>query len=657
MVDLSSDDAKNKIRSECISARGDRIFYLADAFRLGLTLEEIFDLSKVDPWFLAQLEDIVSNEMQINGMNIADIDAEEMFNLKRKGFSDARLAQLLNCSESSVLERRKALNIKPVFKRVDSCAAEFDTSTAYMYSTYQNECESNPSDKKKIMILGGGPNRIGQGIEFDYCCVHASLALREEGYETIMVNCNPETVSTDYDISDRLYFEPLTLEDVLAVIDIENPDGIIVHYGGQTPLKLADALEKSGAKIIGTSPDAIDLAEDRERFQQMIQKLNLKQPLNGTARSLEQAVDIADAIGFPLVVRPSYVLGGRAMEIVYDKESLDHYMHTAVQVSNDSPVLLDSFLDHAIEVDIDVISDGEDVVIGGIMQHIEQAGIHSGDSACSLPPYSLQTDVLDEMRAQVIAMAKELNVVGLMNTQLAYQDGEIYVIEVNPRASRTVPFVSKAIGAPLANIAAKVMAGSTLKELEFTEEIIPQHFSVKEAVFPFNKFLGVDPILGPEMRSTGEVMGVGDDFASAFDKAQLAAGDRAPDNGVAFVSLRKLDRDELVGLGKKLDKQGFKLVATRSNQKLLEEGGIECGVVNKVSEGSPHIVDMIKNDDIDLIINSTEDTQGATDAAAIRCQALIHKVPFTTTVTAAYAMLDGLKTHDKLTVNKLQTLH
>ena len=657
MVDLSSDDAKNKIRSECISARGDRIFYLADAFRLGLTLEEIFDLSKVDPWFLAQLEDIVSNEMQINGMNIADIDAEEMFNLKRKGFSDARLAQLLNCSESSVLERRKALNIKPVFKRVDSCAAEFDTSTAYMYSTYQNECESNPSDKKKIMILGGGPNRIGQGIEFDYCCVHASLALREEGYETIMVNCNPETVSTDYDISDRLYFEPLTLEDVLAVIDIENPDGIIVHYGGQTPLKLADALEKSGAKIIGTSPDAIDLAEDRERFQQMIQKLNLKQPLNGTARSLEQAVDIADAIGFPLVVRPSYVLGGRAMEIVYDKESLDHYMHTAVQVSNDSPVLLDSFLDHAIEVDIDVISDGEDVVIGGIMQHIEQAGIHSGDSACSLPPYSLQTDVLDEMRTQVIAMAKELNVVGLMNTQLAYQDGEIYVIEVNPRASRTVPFVSKAIGAPLANIAAKVMAGSTLKELEFTEEIIPQHFSVKEAVFPFNKFLGVDPILGPEMRSTGEVMGVGDDFASAFDKAQLAAGDRAPDNGVAFVSLRKLDRDELVSLGKKLDKQGFKLVATRSNQKLLEEGGIECGVVNKVSEGSPHIVDMIKNDDIDLIINSTEDTQGATDAAAIRCQALIHKVPFTTTVTAAYAMLDGLKTHDKLTVNKLQTLH
>ncbi|HAD99869.1 MAG TPA: carbamoyl phosphate synthase large subunit, partial [Gammaproteobacteria bacterium] len=443
IVDLNADDARNKIRSECITARGERIFYLADAFRLGMSLEEVFDLSKVDPWFLAQIEDLVSSEMQINGGSISDIEASEMFALKRKGFSDARLGQLLNCSESSVRERRKVLNIKPVFKRVDSCAAEFDTQTAYLYSTYQQQCEANPTDKKKIMILGGGPNRIGQGIEFDYCCVHASLALREDGYETIMVNCNPETVSTDYDISDRLYFEPLTLEDVLAVIDVENPDGIIVHYGGQTPLKLAEALEKSGAKIIGTSPDAIDLAEDRERFSKLLQELDLKQPHNGTARSLEQAQDIADAIGFPLVVRPSYVLGGRAMEIVYDKDSLDHYMHTAVQVSNDSPVLLDSFLDHAIEVDIDVICDGEDVVIGGIMQHIEQAGIHSGDSACSLPPYSLADDVLDEMRIQVIAMAKALNVVGLMNTQLAYQDGEIYVIEVNPRASRTVPFVSK----------------------------------------------------------------------------------------------------------------------------------------------------------------------------------------------------------------------
>lgn len=657
IIDLNAYDARNKIRSECISARGERIFYLADAFRLGMSVEEVFDLSKVDPWFLTQIQDIVSTELQIDGINVTDIDADKMFTLKRKGFSDARLAQLFCCSESSVRERRRVLNIKPVFKRVDSCAAEFDTQTAYLYSTYQLECEANPTNKKKIMILGGGPNRIGQGIEFDCCCVHASLALREDGFETIMVNCNPETVSTDYDISDRLYFEPLTLEDVLTIVDIENPDGIIVHYGGQTPLKLADALEKNGANIIGTTPDAIDLAEDRERFSKMLQELELKQPLNGTARSLEQAQDIADAIGFPLIVRPSYVLGGRAMEIVYDKDSLEHYMYTAVQVSNNSPVLLDSFLDHAIEVDIDAICDGEDVVIGGIMQHIEQAGIHSGDSACSLPPYSLASDVLDEMRIQVIAMAKKLNVIGLMNTQLAYQDGEIYIIEVNPRASRTVPFVSKAIGVPLARIAARVMSGVSLKAQNFTKEIIPKHFSVKEAVFPFNKFLGVDPVLGPEMRSTGEVMGIGKDFASAFDKAQLAAGSRVPENGKVFVSLRKLDRNELIDLGKKLLAQGFSLVSTRSNRDMLNEAGLECEVVNKVSEGSPHIVDMIKNDDIDLIINSTEDTQGVEDAAAIRCQVLVHKVPFTTTVAAAFAILDGLKVNNKLTITKLQSLH
>ncbi|KAA0444625.1 MAG: carbamoyl-phosphate synthase large subunit, partial [Candidatus Thioglobus sp.] len=582
---------------------------------------------------------------------------EELLALKRKGFSDAHLAELCNCSESSVRERRRALNIKPVFKRVDSCAAEFDTQIAYLYSTYQQQCEANPSTNKKIMILGGGPNRIGQGIEFDYCCVHASKALRADGYETIMVNCNPETVSTDYDVSDRLYFEPLTLEDVLCVIEVEKPQGIIVHYGGQTPLKLADALQKSGANIIGTSPDAIDLAEDRERFSKLLQELNLKQPLNGTARSLTQAQDIADGIGFPLVVRPSYVLGGRAMEIVYNKESLEQYMHTAVQVSNDSPVLLDSFLDHAIEVDIDVICDGKDVVIGGIMQHIEQAGIHSGDSACSLPPYSLPNDVLDEMRVQVIAMAKALNVVGLMNTQMAYQDGEIYIIEVNPRASRTVPFVSKAIGVPLANIAARVMAGKTLKQLNFTKEVIPKHFSVKEAVFPFNKFLGVDPILGPEMRSTGEVMGIGEDFARAFDKAQLAAGSRAPTKGRVFVSLRKADRGDLSKLGARLVKQGFTLSSTRSNKEILTDAGLECETINKVSEGSPHIVDKIKNDEIDLIINSTEDTQGAEDAAEIRCQALVHKVPFTTTVAAAFAMLDGLNTHDKTTVRTVQSLN
>ncbi|HIL42722.1 MAG TPA: carbamoyl-phosphate synthase large subunit [Gammaproteobacteria bacterium] len=657
IVDLGAEETRNKIRSELISAKDKRIFYIADAFRFGMTLDEVFDLSKVDPWFLSQIKDIVSCEMQFNGHSITEIDSETMYLLKRKGFSDSRLADLFCCSEQVVRERRKALNIKPVFKRVDSCAAEFDTQTAYMYSTYQKQCEANPTDKDKIMILGGGPNRIGQGIEFDYCCVHASIALRAKGYETIMVNCNPETVSTDYDISDRLYFEPLTLEDVLSIIEIENPDGIIVHYGGQTPLKLADALEASGAKIIGTSPEAIDLAEDRERFSKMLTGLGLKQPLNGTARSIEQANDIADAIGFPLVVRPSYVLGGRAMEIVYDKESLDKYMHTAVQVSNDSPVLLDSFLDHAIEVDIDAISDGDSVVIGGVMEHIEQAGIHSGDSACSIPPYSLPEDVLDKMRSQVILMAKELNVVGLMNTQLAYQDGEIYIIEVNPRASRTVPFVSKAIGIPLANIAALVMVGVSLKEQGFTEEVIPKHFSVKESVFPFNKFLGVDPILGPEMRSTGEVMGIGIDFASAFDKALLAAGDRPPESGKVFVSLRRLDRDVLVELGKKLIAQGFSLIATRSNKEALNDAGLECEMVNKVSEGSPHIIDMIKNDDIDLIINTVEDSQGLEDAAEIRCQALIHKVSSTTTVAAAFAMLDGLKTHKHIKVNKLQSLH
>ncbi len=657
IVDLGAEETRNKIRSELISAKDKRIFYIADAFRFGMTLDEVFDLSKVDPWFLSQIKDIVSCEMQFNGHSITEIDSETMYLLKRKGFSDSRLADLFCCSEQVVRERRKALNIKPVFKRVDSCAAEFDTQTAYMYSTYQKQCEANPTDKDKIMILGGGPNRIGQGIEFDYCCVHASIALRAKGYETIMVNCNPETVSTDYDISDRLYFEPLTLEDVLSIIEIENPDGIIVHYGGQTPLKLADALEASGAKIIGTSPEAIDLAEDRERFSKMLTGLGLKQPLNGTARSIEQANDIADAIGFPLVVRPSYVLGGRAMEIVYDKESLDKYMHTAVQVSNDSPILLDSFLDHAIEVDIDAISDGDSVVIGGVMEHIEQAGIHSGDSACSIPPYSLPEDVLDKMRSQVILMAKELNVVGLMNTQLAYQDGEIYIIEVNPRASRTVPFVSKAIGIPLANIAALVMVGVSLKEQGFTEEVIPKHFSVKESVFPFNKFLGVDPILGPEMRSTGEVMGIGKDFASAFDKALLAAGDRPPESGKVFVSLRRLDRDVLVELGKKLIAQGFSLIATRSNKEALNDAGLECEMVNKVSEGSPHIIDMIKNDDIDLIINTVEDSQGLEDAAEIRCQALIHKVSSTTTVAAAFAMLDGLKTHKHIKVNKLQSLH
>jgi len=657
IIDITAEDSKARIRSELLSAGAERIFYLADAFRMGMSLQNAFDLSKIDPWFLTQVEDIVLSEKSIEGIDIKDIKAEKIFELKQKGFSDKRLSEILNCTEEVFRNKRLALDIKPVFKRVDSCAAEFDTETAYLYSTYQSECEANPTDNKKIMILGGGPNRIGQGIEFDYCCVHASLALQKVGYETIMVNCNPETVSTDYDVSDRLYFEPLTLEDVLQVIDIEKPEGIIVHFGGQTPLKLARALEKSGANIIGTSPDSIDLAEDRERFQKMIQKLNLKQPVNGTARSQEEAVEIANSIGFPLVVRPSYVLGGRAMEIVYDNETLERYITSAVKVSNDSPVLLDSFLDHAIEVDIDVISDGKDIVIGGIMEHIEQAGIHSGDSACSLPPHSLTSNVLDEMRRQVKLMAKELKVLGLMNTQLAYQDKEIYVIEVNPRASRTVPFVSKATGVPLANIAARVMAGISLKEQDFTSEMIPKHYSVKESVFPFNKFLGVDPFLGPEMRSTGEVMGVGKDFPAAFDKAFLAAGDVVPSSGKVLVSLRTLDRGRLVELGKRLISQGFEIVATRTNQEILTQAGLECTMVNKVSEGSPHIVDAIKNDEISLIINSTEDSQGLEDAAVIRCQALIHKVPCLTTVSAAFAMLDGLKTQDKLVVRSLQSIH
>jgi len=657
IIDISADDARGKIRSELLSAGADRIFYVADAFRMGMSIKEVFDLSKIDLWFLAQIEDLVLSEENILGISLKEIDAEVMFQLKQKGFSDKRLSQLLNCSEKALRNKRELLKVKPVFKRVDSCAAEFDTQTAYLYSTYQSECEANPTKNKKIMILGGGPNRIGQGIEFDYCCVHASLALRNDGYETIMVNCNPETVSTDYDISDRLYFEPLTLEDVLAVIEVEQPEGIIVHYGGQTPLKLARDLEKNGANIIGTSPESIDLAEDRERFQKMIQKLGLKQPVNSTARSKEQAVVIADSIGFPLVVRPSYVLGGRAMEIVYDKESLERYMQTAVQVSNDSPVLLDSFLDHAIEVDIDVVCDGKDVVIGGIMEHIEQAGIHSGDSACSLPPYSLSNGVLDEMRRQVKLMAKELNVVGLMNAQLAYQDDEIYIIEVNPRASRTIPFVSKATGVALANIAARAMTGISLKEQGFIKEVIPNHYSVKESVFPFNKFLGVDPYLGPEMRSTGEVMGIGHDFPSACDKAFLAAGDIIPTSGKVFVSLRTLDRERLVELGERLSNQGFEIVATRTNQEILQIAGLECTMVNKVSEGSPHIVDLIKNDEISLIISSTEDTQGLEDAAVIRCQALVHKVPCMTTVAAAFATLDGLKTHDKMIVRSLQSLH
>jgi carbamoyl-phosphate synthase large subunit len=580
-----------------------------------------------------------------------------MFRLKRKGFSDARLAQLLGVTEKTVRKHRHKLNIHPVYKRVDTCAAEFATDTAYMYSTYEEECEANPSDREKIIVLGGGPNRIGQGIEFDYCCVHAALAAKEEGYEAIMVNCNPETVSTDYDTSDRLYFEPVTLEDVLEIVEKEKPKGVIVQYGGQTPLKLADELEAAGVPIIGTSPEAIDRAEDRERFQQMIQRLGLKQPVNATVTSAEEAVAKANDIGYPLVVRPSYVLGGRAMEIVNNEKALRRYMTEAVKVSNDSPVLLDHFLDRAIEVDIDAVCDGEQVVIGGIMQHIEQAGIHSGDSACSLPPYSLSKDIQDKMREQVAAMAMELGVVGLMNTQLAYQDGEIYVIEVNPRASRTVPFVSKCIGTSLAAIAAKVMTGKTLAELGFTSEVVPSYFSVKEAVFPFNKFQGVDPILGPEMKSTGEVMGAGRTFGEAFFKAQLGAGAFLPSEGLAFLSVRDADKAGVVEVAKGLIDRGFKLISTDGTCRVLREAGVDSARVNKVNEGRPHIVDMIKNDEIALIVNTTDGPQAISDSADIRRSALQHKVYYTTTLAGAEAVVEALRSEGLKEVRRLQELH
>ncbi len=657
IINLNSNDAYKKIKQELINPGAERLFYLADAFRLGFSIDQVYLLCKIDKWFLAQIKQLIELEQSLNQQQINQLSKKLLTELKRCGFADARIAQLLNCTEQEVSKKRKALGVLPVFKRVDSCAAEFDTSTAYLYSTYEQFCEAKPSNNKKIMILGGGPNRIGQGIEFDYCCVHASLALQAVGYETIMVNCNPETVSTDYDISDRLYFEPLTLEDTSAIIDVEKPQGIIVHYGGQTPLKLAEALEKQGANIIGTNASAIDLAEDRERFSQLLRQLNLKQPLNGTAKSLKQAINIANNIGYPLVMRPSYVLGGRAMEIVYNKSNLKNYMHSAVQVSNNAPVLLDSYLDHAIEVDIDAVTDGKIVVIGGVMQHIEQAGIHSGDSACSLPPYSLSKEAIKQMKQQVISLTKALKVVGLVNVQLAYQDGEIYVIEVNPRASRTVPFVSKAIGVSLAQIGALCMVGKSLKEQGFTKEITTKHFSVKEAVLPFNKFLGTDPMLGPEMKSTGEVMGIGKNFAAAFSKAQLASGLIMPTSGKIFISLRKLDRPQLGALAKQFNQSGYQLIATRSNQEIIKQEGIKCEVINKVSEGSPHIVDAIKNEEIDFIINSTEDAQGIADAAEIRRQALIHKVPFTTTVAAGFAIINSLSATEKNAIATLKSWH
>ena len=661
VLDLDDENSSAVLRNQLAVAGPDRIWYLADGFRQGMSVEEIFEITKIDHWFLVQIEDIIKDEMSLQGTALADLTEKALYRLKRKGFADRRLADILGCSETQMREVRYGFDLHPVYKRVDTCAAEFATDTAYMYSTYEEECEARPSDKDKILILGGGPNRIGQGIDFDYCCVHAALAMREDGYETIMVNCNPETVSTDYDTSDRLFFEPVTLEDVLEIVRVEKPKGVIVQFGGQTPLKLARALEAAGVPIVGTTPDAIDRAEDRERFQQMIDKLGLLQPRNATARSADQAVELAKEIGYPLVVRPSYVLGGRAMEIVYKEDELRHYMKTAVQVSDDSPVLLDFFLPNAIEMDVDAVSDGKQVVIGAIMQHIEQAGIHSGDSACSLPPYSLCEDVQNDMREVCRKMAVELGVRGLMNVQLALQDDKIYVIEVNPRASRTVPFVSKCIGASLAKVAARCMVGQTLESQNFTKEIIPPYFSVKEAVFPFNKFPGIDPILGPEMKSTGEVMGVGETFAEAYGKAELAASDEIPAKGTVLISVRERDKEQLPGLAKKFHDLGFKLIATKGSADIIEQSGYPVQIVNKVKEGRPHIVDMIKSDKIDLIINTTEGRQAISDSSTIRSSAEQHRVYYTTTMAGGSAVCEALgftrAVEGKIKVRSLQSLH
>lgn len=641
----------------------ERIFYIADALRFGLSVDDVFADTNIDPWFLVQIEDIVHTENQLKTLGMGDLTPNLLRRLKRKGLSDARIAKLMGVSEKQFRKTRWNMGIYPVYKRVDTCAAEFETSTAYMYSTYDEECEANPSNKEKIMVIGGGPNRIGQGIEFDYCCVHAALAMREDGYETIMVNCNPETVSTDYDTSDRLYFEPITLEDVLEIVRTEQPKGVIVQYGGQTPLKLARSLEQAGVPIIGTSPDAIDRAEDRERFLQMINKLNLRQPNNSIVKSSEEGIREAAKVGYPLVVRPSYVLGGRAMEIVYNEDELKRYLRDAVQASHEAPVLLDHFLDDAIEVDVDCVSDGKEVVIGGIMQHIEQAGVHSGDSACSIPPYSLSDDIQDDMRRQTVAMAKELGVVGLMNVQFAIKGETVYVLEVNPRASRTVPFVSKCIGVSLAKVAARCMAGQTLAEQNFTQEIVPSHYSVKEAVFPFAKFPGVDPILGPEMKSTGEVMGVGQTFGEAYYKAILGSGDRLtglPQEGetkTVFISVRDSDKAGVVDVAKRLAGFGFNIVATGGTHDMLVGAGVACKRVNKVSEGRPHIVDMMKNGQIHLAINTTEGKQALKDSFPIRREALQNKILVANTLNAGRAVCEAYETTLPFNVYKLQDLH
>jgi carbamoyl-phosphate synthase large subunit len=635
----------------------DRLLQTADAFRAGWTFDRVHELTRIDPWFLAQIEEIVMLEGEVAKGNLASLDAARLQHLKRHGFSDSRLAKLVGVTESEIRARRQSLGIRPVYKRVDTCAAEFSTSTAYLYSTYEEECEAEPTNRRKIVILGGGPNRIGQGIEFDYCCVHAALALREDGFETIMINCNPETVSTDYDTSDRLYFEPLTLEDVLEIIEKEKPEGVIVQYGGQTPLKLSRALEKAGAPIIGTSPESIDVAEDRERFQKLVQALGLRQPANATARTEAQALALAREVTFPLVVRPSYVLGGRAMEIVFNEDDLRAYMTDAVKVSNESPVLLDRFLDDAIEVDVDAVCDGRHVLVGGIMEHVEQAGVHSGDSGCSLPPNSLSAELQDALREQTKQLALALNVVGLMNIQFAIQNGVIFVLEVNPRASRTAPFVSKATGLPLAKIGARVMTGQTLAALGATTERVPPYYSVKEAVFPFVKFPEADPMLGPEMKSTGEVMGTGRSFGEAYAKAQAASSVVLPRSGTCFLSVRERDKAGVVQLARQLTERGFDLVATEGTAAVIAAAGISVRKVNKVREGRPHCVDMIKNGEIVLIVNTTEGKQAVQESHSIRREAVQRRVTYYTTLAAALATCEALDSLDQVDVNRLQDLH